>query len=115
MQSIDFQELEVSLQNMREALVSSIAGLKDEMELIVLEENIDDLEDMASLESDSMHHRVLLKQQQHELDEVNHALSKIKNGTYGVCEGNGSEIPAERLHAEPHARYSMEYAKEVEK
>jgi len=115
MQTIDFKEFEVRLQKMKETLESNIVSLKTEMEAIVLEDEIDDMLDMASLESDSMHHRIVLKQQEHELDEVIHALSKIKNGTYGICEESGDAIPVERLRAELHTRYCLEDAKKVEK
>jgi DnaK suppressor protein len=115
METIDFQEFEVRLQEMKDILESDILSLKDEMEIIVLEDNIDDMADMASLESDCMHHRVLLKQQQHELDEVNHALSKIKNKTYGVSEDSGEVIPIERLRAEPHTRYCLKDIKKMQK
>jgi len=115
MGNIDFHEFEALLQKMKEKLESSITLLNEEMENITTEDEIDDMEDMASLESDSMHHAALLKQQQHELDEVIHALSKIENGTYGICEDNGDTIPLERLRAEPHTRYCLKDAKKSEK
>lgn len=108
MKTEDFKEFKKVLQKRKETLESNILNLKDEMEEIVLDDGILDTLDMASLESDSMNHRVLLKQQQHELDEVNHALSKINNGTYGICEKSGDKIPLERMRAEPHARYCLE-------
>ena len=115
MKTINFQEFEVLLQKMKESLESNIINLKNEMESLVLENEILDTVDMASLENDSINHKALLKQQEHELDEVNHALEKIKNGTYGVCEKNGDTIPIERLHAEPSTRYCMEDARKIEK
>lgn len=39
-----------------------------------------------------------------ELNEVNRALEKIENGTYGTCEVDGGEIELERLGAYPAAR-----------
>ena len=38
------------------------------------------------------------------VDEINHALAKMANGTYGLCEGCGEPIPKARLKALPHAR-----------
>lgn len=49
------------------------------------------------------------------LDEIEKALEKIEDGTYGVCEGTGKAIPEARLNAIPWARYSVEYAEQVEK
>lgn len=114
METIDFQEFEVRLQKMKEELESNIARLEGEIDAIVSEDEINDMQDLASLQSDNMHHTALLKQQQHEVDEVIHALSKIKNGTYGICEDNGDAIPLERLRAEPHTRYCLEDAKKAE-
>jgi RNA polymerase-binding transcription factor DksA len=49
------------------------------------------------------------------LREINHALSKIINGTYGICEGTGLPISKFRLEAAPWARYGIEYARQREK
>ncbi len=115
MSTLDYQEFELRLQNMKADLESNISRLMEEMELIATEDNINDMEDLASLESDSMHHNALLKQQRDELGEVIHALSKLKNRTYGICEESGDTIPTERLRAEPHARYCVENARKVGK
>jgi RNA polymerase-binding protein DksA len=37
------------------------------------------------------------------LDEVNEALTKISDGTYGKCDVCGKQIPVKRLEALPHA------------
>jgi RNA polymerase-binding protein DksA len=37
------------------------------------------------------------------LDQVNSALSRIEQGTYGRCKDCGREIPRERLDVVPHA------------
>lgn len=115
MSTIDYQEFELSLQNMKAELESNISRLLEEMEAIATEDGINDMEDLASLKSDSMHHNALLKQQQHELDEVIHALAKLKNGTFGICEESGDTISVERLRAEPHARYCVKDAQKVGK
>ncbi len=49
------------------------------------------------------------------LREINHALAKIQNGTYGICEGTGKPISKARLEVQPWARYSIEYAKQMER
>jgi RNA polymerase-binding transcription factor DksA len=48
------------------------------------------------------------------LEEVNHALQKIKDGTYGICEKTGQAIPYERLEAVPYARMTVEAQADVE-
>ena len=42
-----------------------------------------------------------------ELDEIERALDKIKQGIYGICEMCGDEIHSERLEAKPFARFCI--------
>jgi len=44
------------------------------------------------------------------LIDVEAALAKLDNGTFGVCEGCGQPIPPARLEAKPAARLCMECA-----
>jgi DnaK suppressor protein len=46
--------------------------------------------------------------------EINDALQRIEDRTYGICEGTGKEIAKARLEANPWARYCVEYARMVE-
>lgn len=39
------------------------------------------------------------------LSDIAHALRRIAQGTYGLCEHCGSAIPAQRLDVLPHARF----------
>lgn len=48
------------------------------------------------------------------LREINVALAKIRDGTYGICEGTGKPITKARLEAKPWAKYSIEYARKLE-
>ncbi|HAS11895.1 MAG TPA: hypothetical protein DCS55_15470 [Acidimicrobiaceae bacterium] len=43
------------------------------------------------------------------IDEIDHALTKFDEGTYGICEVSGEPIPQERLEAIPWAREKVEY------
>ena len=47
--------------------------------------------------------------------EIDEALDRIENGTYGICEGSGKSIPKARLEAIPWAKYCVEYARLLEK
>jgi RNA polymerase-binding transcription factor DksA len=57
----------------------------------------------------------LVEKDRNLLREINHALAKIQNGSYGICEGNGKPIMKVRLEAQPWAKYSIEYARLQEK
>jgi RNA polymerase-binding transcription factor len=48
------------------------------------------------------------------LNEIDDALDRIEDGTYGICEGTGEPISKARLKAQPWARYCVEYARMVE-
>jgi len=48
------------------------------------------------------------------LREIDLALVRIENKTYGICEGTGKPIPKARLEAQPWARYCVEYARLLE-
>lgn len=42
------------------------------------------------------------------IDEINNALERIENGTYGICQATGKKISKGRLESVPHTRYSIE-------
>ena len=56
----------------------------------------------------------LLESERKILREIDHALVKIQEGTYGTCEGTGKLIGRGRLEAKPEARYCVEYARMIE-
>jgi len=49
------------------------------------------------------------------LREIEFALGRLEDETYGICEMTGRGISKARLEARPWARYCIEYAKLVEK
>jgi len=49
------------------------------------------------------------------IKEIDDALARIDQGTYGICELTGKPIKAERLEELPWARYSIEAARELER
>ena len=56
----------------------------------------------------------LLSQEQDALYEIEEALKRIANGTYGVCEMSGKPIPEARLEAIPFARLTVDCQEKVE-
>ncbi len=49
------------------------------------------------------------------IKEINDAIKRIDEGTYGVCELTGKPIKLDRLEELPWARYSIEAARELER
>lgn len=56
----------------------------------------------------------LLSSEQDALFEIEEAIQRIINGTYGICEITGVSISKERLKAVPFTRYSLEGQKQLE-
>lgn len=48
------------------------------------------------------------------LREIDEALGRIEEGTYGICEGTNNPISKARLKAQPWAKYCVEYARMLE-
>jgi DnaK suppressor protein len=48
------------------------------------------------------------------LQDVEDALGRIEDGSYGVCLGSGDDIPVKRLQAIPWARYTAAYQEKLE-
>jgi RNA polymerase-binding transcription factor DksA len=57
----------------------------------------------------------LLSQEQDALYEIEEALKRIDQGTYGVCEMSQKTIPKNRLEAIPFARFTVECQTQLEK
>lgn len=57
----------------------------------------------------------LVSNEQEALSEIDAAITRIKNGTYGICEATAKPIAKERLMAVPFTRYSAEAQKDIEK
>jgi RNA polymerase-binding transcription factor DksA len=57
----------------------------------------------------------ILEQVEAELGDVEHALRRLDEGTYGTCEVCGREIPDERLEAMPATRLCLEHQAEAER
>jgi len=56
-----------------------------------------------------------LSSEQDVLFEIDEALRRLENGTYGICEMTEKPINIERLQALPYVRYSIEAQAELEK
>jgi len=56
----------------------------------------------------------LLESERNLLGEINEALQRVADGTYGICQGTGKAITKARLRARPWSKYSIEYAKMIE-
>jgi DnaK suppressor protein len=86
------------------AQLSELDG--DEVELAV-DDNFADSGQVAAEEGEN---RALAAQLRDQLDDVERALAKLDDGTYGSCDVCSQPIGADRLDAMPTARFCIEHA-----
>ena len=63
--------------------------------------------DMGSIEESLDLTNRLIERNIKFINELNRALERIKNGTYGICRATGQPIEKGRLEFAPHTRYSI--------
>jgi len=105
----------------RRSLVGDMNGIEAEALRMNRKEGSGDLSSMpthpADLGTDNYEQEFtlgLLESERQMLGEIDEALERIRNGTYGICQGTGKPITKARLRARPWAKYSIEYARMVE-
>ena len=99
--------LENILKTRKEQLTSQTSSSKKLINELLNEEVNDDL-DYAEISSDSYNMYTLRNKQIEELQEIEIALNKIENKTYGVCDMCDEAIGVKRLKAKPHAKFCVE-------
>lgn len=105
-----FEEQRILLEEERVSYVAQAANLKAEADQLAQEMEPGDIQfdeesgEGATAAVDRERDLALSAQARVEVDEIDHALAKVANGSYGICEGCGQPIPRARLKALPHAR-----------
>lgn len=104
-----FRDQRQALLAEREAYTRSASSLRAEAEQLAQDREPGDVQfDEESGEGDSMNVErerdlVLSAQAMASIEEIDRALAKIDQGTYGICDRCGEAIPRERMRALPHA------------
>jgi DnaK suppressor protein len=63
--------------------------------------------DIATVNLSAQTEAAIGEQQAQELKEIEYALTKVSQGTFGVCEMCGEPIGEDRMLVKPHARYCI--------
>ena len=95
-----FKEL---LLKAKEVLVASLVAENEEFEAIVDDMDPKDLADLAADDIDKKTLEALNQKDLRKLRLIDSALSRVKNGRFGLCMRCGVRIPEERLVAIPYA------------
>jgi len=103
------------LEQARADELERIAGLRREFAEVVeaSEANIGDDEhdpEGSTIAYERTQIAALVRQAEQHLTEIDAALERIADGSYGRCEVCGEEIPAARLEARPTARTCVQHA-----
>lgn len=67
---------------------------------------------IASEEEEEVTNYQLIEREKDKIKEIKDALTRIEEGTYGICQETGDKIQKERLEAIPYTRYSIEAQKQ---
>lgn len=70
----------------------------------------DNFADSGQVAAEQGENRALVNQLEETLGEVERALQKLEDGTYGTCEGCGKPIAEARLEAMPTAKFCIDCA-----
>ncbi|MBI2594255.1 TraR/DksA C4-type zinc finger protein [Candidatus Curtissbacteria bacterium] len=112
---IDLKKIRTKIENQRDAIAAKIKRLRredpfsTEDRAIIMEPGTD----AAQLFSHEQI-AVLEEQLKHDLNEIESALTKMKKGTYGICERCKKSIDPKRLGAKPQAVYCLKCEREIE-
>lgn len=79
------------------------------------EAEVGDDMDLASQDRDREFNLLMHERHLRRLQQIDEAFERIREGSYGLCEGTEEPINPRRLMIMPLARYSLEYQQEQEK
>lgn len=112
----ELQKFKTRLIEMREELTKNIKGSTEEVRRPdeskgysqhQADEGTDDFDRSLSLNLTTREYEMV--------QNINHALERIEEGAYGICEITGKEIPLARLEAIPYATTTREAQEMIER
>lgn len=115
---------EKTLQHFQELLLKKRRQAEEELESIQSTiRNLDDADDAdyssvahhmgdvgTDVEEEEMNYKLYQRTKKY-IEQIDDALERIENKTYGICLATGNSISKGRLEAVPHTRYSIEAKK----
>jgi RNA polymerase-binding protein DksA len=121
MQRAELESFKTQLQQLRDRLSGQLTQHSDEAMHAQGGEASGSLSNaplhMADMGTDNFEQELsfsLLENEEQTLEEVNEALERIEQGSFGMCEECKQPVPKVRLQALPYARYCVECARKLE-
>ena len=116
--TIDLDKMKARLEAKCDELRTNIANLTEAkptpVDPTIASEGPQDFEDIAVDFLETQQEQSILVNEQALLTQVEHALERIENGTYGKCVNCGQPIPEKRLEAIPWAERDVKCEELVE-
>ena len=118
--AIDVEKMKKRLlQRRSEIVVAGEGDLSEVKPKLVNSDEADDgtkdFEDYAVDVTERVTEQSIAMNDQALVDQINAALKRIENGTYGFCEVDGAPIPEKRLEAIPWASRCAKHEEELER
>jgi DnaK suppressor protein len=108
-----YKTIKKMLNEMRDELIEEIARNR-KIETDDLKDEISDLYDLADNERDRQLSHILSDRDRKKIIEIDEALERIEDKTYGICEECGKRITSNRLNIMPFARLCVPCKSESE-
>ena len=111
----EMSELRALLADRRRELIADMLYLDSEFRGVYADNDRSDESECAAEHQEAQSVAGFIRDGWNELREINDALARMKEGTYGICQATGTPIGIRRLRARPWAKYCLEYARALEK
>ena len=121
MSAIDTNHFRELLLEERQRVVAAIENIEKDHQGSMSDETGEDavfdnhLADTATETYDRELDYTLEENSEHVLADIDAALKRIEDGTYGICTNRGEQIPLERLEARPWATLCIDCQRERER
>jgi len=112
---VDVERFRILLHEERDRKLALLPGLRGDIAGVSAarrDSNVDDEHDPegSTIAFELSQASALLEQSRAGLAQIDAALGRMEQGTYGICEVCGAEIPDGRLEARPWTPYCIQHA-----
>ncbi|MDA3850493.1 MAG: TraR/DksA family transcriptional regulator [Spirochaetaceae bacterium] len=115
MEGIFVDEMFDKLKEIKQGILHNLVAESEDFKAAVEDMGVTDLGDVASNDIDCRTLEALGHQDMLRLQKVESAISRLKNGSYGVCAKCGSMISKNRIEAIPYAVLCIQCKSDSEK
>jgi DnaK suppressor protein len=113
---VEIEKYKIKLEELRSQLTKSIKGSSEHAKSS--DDKSSYSQHQADQGTDDFDRAINLELMSHDFDiirQIERALEKIKDDTYGICDITGKEIPKKRLDVMPYATITVEAQDQIEK